>query len=62
MTHYILGWIQSQKGNFEDAAAEYRQFMEIEPTAAIGQELQEQIDQWESMGLIAAAVNPDPEK
>ena len=62
VTHYILGWIQSQKGNFEDAAAEYRQFMEIEPTAAIGQELQEQIDQWESMGLITAAVNPDPEK
>ena len=62
VTHYILGWIQSKKGNLESAAAEYRQFLEIQPSAPIARELQEQIDQWESLGLIAAAVKPDPEQ
>ena len=62
VTHYILGWIQSTKGNFESAAAEYRQFMEIQPAAAIGQELKEQIGQWESLGLIVIAGSPDPEE
>ena len=62
LTHYILGWIQSRKGNFEAAADEYRQFLEVQPMAPIGKELQEQIDQWESLGLIMAAENPDPEE
>lgn len=62
LTHYILGWIQSRKGDFEAAADEYRQFLEIEPMAPIGKELQEQIDQWKSLGLIVTAENPDPEE
>lgn len=62
LTHYILGWIQSRKGDFEAAADEYRQFLEIEPMAPIGNELQEQIDQWKSLGLIVTAENPDPEE
>ena len=61
-THYILGWIQSTKRNFESAAAEYRQFMELQPAAPIGQELRDQIGQWESLGLIAIAESPDPEE
>ena len=62
LTHYILGWIQSRKGDFEAAADEYRQFLEIEPMAPIGNELQEQIDQWKSLELIVTAENPDPEE
>jgi Flp pilus assembly protein TadD len=61
-THYILGWVQSRKGNFEAAVAEYREFIEIQPAAAVGKELREQIDQWEVLGLIATAEIPDSEK
>lgn len=62
LTHYILGWIQSRKGDFEAAADEYRQFLEIEPMGPIGKELQGQIDQWKSLGLIVTVENPDPEE
>ena len=61
-THYILGWAQSRKGNFEAAAAEYRKFIEIQPAAAVVKELREQIEQWEVLGVIAAAASPDFEK
>jgi Tfp pilus assembly protein PilF len=62
VTHYILGWIQAKRGNFELAATEYWQFMEFQPTAPVGKELQEQLDQWESLGLINSAKAPDPEE
>lgn len=51
-SHYILGWIMSQKGNFHSAAAEYRRFLEVVPTAGNAEELKIQLDQWEEMGLI----------
>ena len=62
LTHYILGSIQSERGNFESAATEYRQFMEIQPTSPIRKALQEQIDQWKASGLIASGKTSDPEE
>ena len=50
--HYILGWIMSQKGNFPSAAAEYRIFLEVVPTAGVAEELKVQLAQWEELGLI----------
>lgn len=50
-THYILGWIESQKGNFQSAATEYRRFLAIQPTASIADKLKEQLTQWEGQGL-----------
>ena len=61
LTHYILGWIQSERGNFESAATEYRYFMEIQPTSPIRKALQEQIDQWKASGLIASGKTPTEE-
>ena len=51
-THYILGWIMSQKGNFHFAAAEYRRFLELVPTAQIAETLKDRLAQWEEGGLI----------
>lgn len=62
LTHYILGWIMSQKGNFESAAVEYRRFLELQPTATIGKELQEQVAEWQALGLIENSESPDLQK
>ena len=59
VTHYILGWIQAKRGNFELAAGEYRRFMEIEPTASVRKELLDQLGQWESLGLIDSVNSSD---
>ena len=52
LIHYVLGWIMSQKGNFDSAAAEYRRFLEAQPTARMAEKLKEQLSQWEEQGLI----------
>jgi len=52
LTHYILGWIMSQKGDFQAAAAEYRRFLEISPSSLIGQRLQDQLSRWTADGRI----------
>ena len=44
------------------AVDEYRQFLQIQPMAAIGEELEEQMDEWESMGLIVAVENSESEE
>jgi len=52
LTHYILGWILSEKGDFQAAAEEYRRLVEIRPSSVIGQRLQEQLSGWTADGLI----------
>jgi len=59
--HYILGWIMSQKGNFHSAAAEYRRFLEVSPTAEVAEELRDQLDQWEELGLIPDSESSLPQ-
>lgn len=62
VTYYILGWIQAKREGLELAAAEYRQFMEIQPTAPVGRGRLEQFDQWESLGLIDTPKSPVSEE
>jgi Flp pilus assembly protein TadD len=50
--HLILGWVESQKGNFQSAAAEYRSFLEAQPTALITEKLKKQLTQWKEQDLI----------
>ena len=61
LAHYVLGWIMSQKGDFDFAAAEFRRFLEIAPTAPLAEQLQEQLAQWEDLGLISNSDTPDPQ-
>lgn len=52
LTHYMLGWIVSQKGDFLTAAAEYRRFLEIAPTSPVAETLETQLASWTAKGLI----------
>ena len=52
LSHYILGWIMAQKGDFLTAAAEYRRFLEIAPNSQTGERVEAQLARWTADGLI----------
>jgi tetratricopeptide (TPR) repeat protein len=52
LTYYVLGFAESQKGNFPSAAARYQTFLEIQPNASLAAKLKAQLDQWQKQGLI----------
>jgi predicted TPR repeat methyltransferase len=51
-THQILGMIQSQKGNFNGAAAEYRTYLAAQPDGATAEDLKRRLVEWEALGVI----------
>ena len=55
LVHYVLGWIMSQRGDFDSAADQFRHFMEIQPEARLVERLREQLADWEQQGLIPAS-------
>ncbi len=55
LVHYVLGWVMSQKGDFEAAEVLFRQFLEIQPEARLSERLREQLADWEQKGLIQAS-------
>ena len=52
MTHYILGAIKAQRGDFESAAARFRDFLATKPDAATAQAVGELLTDWEREGKI----------
>lgn len=52
LIHYVLGWIMSQRGDFDSAAAQFRNFLEIQPEARLAERLVEQLADWVEQGLI----------
>jgi Tfp pilus assembly protein PilF len=54
-THQILGMIQSQKGNFNGAAAEYRTYLAAQPTGPAAEDLKRRLTEWEALGVIPKA-------
>ncbi len=52
LTYYVLGFAESQRGDFPSAATRYRTFLEIQPKAFFSAKLREQLDQWQEQGLI----------
>ena len=52
LVYYVLGFAESQKGNFPSAAARYRSLLEIRPEGAFAGKLKDQIAQWQEQGLI----------
>ncbi len=52
LTHYILGGIKAQRGDFESAAARFRDFLATKPDAAITQSVTELLADWEREGRI----------
>ncbi len=52
LVYYVLGFAESQRGNFPSAAARYRSLLEIRPEGAFAGKLKEQLAQWQEQGLI----------
>ena len=52
LVYYVLGYAESQKGNFPSAAARYRSLLEIRPEGSFAGKLKEQLAQWQEQGLI----------
>ncbi|MDA0207534.1 MAG: tetratricopeptide repeat protein [Acidobacteria bacterium] len=50
--HHLRGLIYAQRGEFEDAAAEYKQYLELAPDSVAGDTIKQQLDQWETRGAI----------
>jgi hypothetical protein len=52
LVYYVLGFAESQKGNFPSAASRYRSLLEIRPEGSFSGKLKEQLAQWQEQGLI----------
>ena len=52
LTHYILGGIKAQRGDFESAAARFRDFLATGPEPATAQSVRELLGDWEREGRI----------
>jgi tetratricopeptide (TPR) repeat protein len=52
LVYYVLGFAETQKGNFPSAAARYRSLLEIRPEGSFSGKLKEQLAQWQEQGLI----------
>jgi tetratricopeptide (TPR) repeat protein len=52
LTHYILGAVKAQRGDFESAAARFRDFLATKPDAAAAQSVGELLSDWEREGRI----------
>jgi len=52
LIYYVLGFAESQRGNFPSAAARYRSLLEIKSDGSLAGKLREQMAQWQERGLI----------
>ncbi len=57
LVYYVLGWIMSQRGDFDSAAAQFRHLLEIQPEVRLAEQLREQLADWEQQGLIQVSQN-----
>ena len=57
LVHYVLGWVMSQRGDFDSAADQFRHFLEIQPETRLAERLGRQLADWEQQGLIQAPQN-----
>jgi tetratricopeptide (TPR) repeat protein len=50
--HHLRGLIYAQRGKFADAAAEFKQYLELAPNSRAHDTIKEQLDAWETLGAI----------
>ncbi len=51
-THHVLGLIYAGRGQFTEAASEYRRFLELSPKAQISDRVRRLLYEWEQLGVI----------
>lgn len=51
-THQMMGLIYSQQGAFNEAAKEYRTYLQAAPGAASSEQIKKQLNEWEVLGVI----------
>ncbi len=61
-THQMLGMIAGQRGQFENAAKEYRRYLELAPEAGSAEGIRKQLHEWEELGVIKSAEVADAKK
>ncbi len=52
LIYYVLGFAESQRGDFPSAAARYLSLLEIQPDVSLAGRLRAQLAQWQERGLI----------
>ncbi len=52
LVYYVLGFAESQRGDFPSAADRYRTFLDILPNVPLAERMKEQLALWQEQGLI----------
>ncbi len=55
-SHQLMGLIHSQRGDFSQAAAEYRAYLQKQPDSSGAARVQKQLNEWEVLGVIEPAA------
>ncbi len=50
--HQMMGIIYTEKGSFPQAAASFRQYLELAPAAPSSDQIRKQLNEWEALGVI----------
>ena len=50
--HHLRGLIYAQRGKFQDAAAEYREYLELAPNSVAHDTISEQLEEWQTLGVL----------
>jgi Tfp pilus assembly protein PilF len=51
-SHHVLGLIYADRGQYGEAASEYRRYLELSPDTPAGEQLKRQLYEWEQLGVI----------
>lgn len=61
MTYYMMGIIEANRGNYSEAAADLERLLEIQPEFPVAADVEKQLQEWESAGLIVRESNRNQE-
>jgi predicted negative regulator of RcsB-dependent stress response len=50
--HHMRGLIYAQRGNFEGAAAEYKEYLELAPNSVARDTIKQQLEEWQTLGVL----------
>jgi len=50
--HHLRGLIYAQRGKFQDAAAEYKEYLELAPDSVARETISHQLEEWQTLGVL----------